>query len=493
MIRKIKKIFTEDWPLLLIAATTSFMLFLRLGRNVFYDWDECIYVQYGREMRLTGNWLTNQWNGLLGFEKPPGFAWMLQLPFSFGVNEFTARLTSVFFTIALLVAIYFFSKRFFSRRVAILASLLLLVSEVVIVYAIRVNTDTPFVFFIFLSLFFWVLSFKKNRFSYLSGIFLGLAVMDKGLGVLVYMAAIFLSIFLNFKKEKLWNFVLLLIAFIAIITPWHLYQYIDHGNQFIKIYFYENLVQRANNPIEFHFGGYGYYLKLLYRELWPWIFAMFVLPLYYLINLKKYSSLKAIFRELKQQEILFTIILLFILPLISLTRIQTKLPWYAMPMYPFLLIYIAYCMDFLTRQFRIKWLFYILVALLSLDAFRLIYGETRLYQSKRDIPPKYATLMAARQFQQKNLYYLVDFSERQAKTILTPNLTTSTTFIYGGNPCSIYYSDKKVYYYYSPSDFQKQIKSGHGLYLIENGDLHFIENLSLKKVYKNSDFTLFEN
>ncbi len=497
IVGKLKKFLLNFWPLILILVVAGFMMFFRLGRDSFWDWDECIYSQYGKTMKLTGNFLTNQWLGQARLEKPPLYSWLLQVPYLFGINEFNARVLSVIATFVLLIFVYFFAKKFFSERVAVLSTLLMLTAETLVVYSIRVNTDTFFTLFIFLGFFFWILSDKKSKFSYLSGLFFASSVMVKGLGITAYLTAIFLSILINFKREKFMNFIKMLSSFLVLIVPWHIYEYFTYGNQFIHVYIVENLIQRAKNPIEFHFGGRLFYIKLAYEELQPWILAIIILPLFYLLKLKKYLSLKAAGKELRSKEILFTLLLLIIIPFISISSIQTKIAWYLMPIYPFLAIFLAYSLDLLLKNIRhhflstgLMWLFILLIAT---DAFWLLYRETKFYQSYPDISPRNKVAIISRNYPQKSLDYLVQFSERRGRETLAPNLTTSTTFVYGGNACAVYYSDKKVNYYYSTTDFVQRVKRGGGLYLIENGDLHFINQLPVKTLYKNSDFKLFEN
>lgn len=490
---KIKKLILEYWPLILIISISLFLFIFKLGRDPFWDWDECIYSVYGREMKITGNFLTNQWNGLLGFEKPPFYAWLLQIPFSFGINEFNSRIISVIAGIFLMCFIYIFSKKYFTERVAILSILFLLASEVFILYVIRVNTDIVYLLFVFLGFYSWILSKNNYKFSYLSGVFFGLAVMDKGLSVLAFLVATFFSIFINFKKNRLKDFIKMLFSFFILIAPWHLYQLLIQGNYFIKIYIKENLIQRANNPIEFHFGGNFFYIKQLLRELVPWIFASLILPIYYIINKKKFFNFTAIKKEFKNKEMIFIILIFILIPLLSITRIQTKLPWYALPIYPFLCIFIAYSLDFLLKKLH-KLIFYGILFFLILDVLLLINKEIRPFQNKPAITPRHEVFIKSNKYPQKTIEYLVQYSERRAKEVLAPNLTTSTTFIYGGNPCAVYYSNKKIIYYYTKEDFLKRLHKGNGLYAIENGDTTMLdEKPKTTLLFRNSDFTLFKN
>ncbi len=494
---KLKKFLFNYWPLLLILAVTGFMLLFRLGRDSFWDWDECIYASYAKTMKVAGNWLTNQWNGSPALEKPPGYMWIMQIPFSTTINEFSARLPSVIAALALLAAVYVFSKKYFSKHVAILSTLIMLAANLLVVYFIRVNTDIVFTLLIFLGFYFWIKSLSKNNASYWAGLFFGASVMMKGLSVVPFLVAIFISIFIDFNKTKLVNFLKLIGILLLAIAPWHIYEYLTYGQRFIQVYFVENLIQKINNPVEFHFGGRLFYLTLISKDFLPWIFALAILPLFYLINIKKFLTLKSFTQEIKRQQLLLTVILMIILPLISITRAATKISWYAIPLYPFIAIYLACSIDLLLKQINNKKfsriLYYCFVLFIAIFAFKVIYTETQFIRSQANISPRNEIAMISKNYSRGTLDYLVQFSERRARETLAPNLYTSTTFVYGGNSCAVYYSHKKINYYYSTNNFVQRVNQGKGLYLVENGDLHFVQNLPIKTLYHNSDFTLFEN
>lgn len=491
MFKQLKKLLFSYWPLLLILVVAGFFFTFRLGRDLLWDWDECLYAQYPKEMQQTGNFLINQWNGFRDIQKPPLYSWFLTFVTNFGNNEFSVRILSVLFGLTLIAALYIFTKKYFSERIAALATLILFSSELFVIYMRRANTDIGFMLFIFLGVYAWIVSRKKSIFSYLAGFFFGLSMMIKGFSVAPYLAALFIAIFFDFKREKLLNFVKFSVVFVLTVVPWHLAAYLDYGKEFIQLYVLDNIVKRAQNPIEFHYGGRLFYAKLIYKEIFPWLFFALVFPLYYLFQLKKYLKFSSIKKELKEKEVLFTVILLIILPLIAITRIQTKIAWYALPIYPFLAIFLAYCMDTLLKKLKHPLFFHLLVALLLLDASKLVNNETKLFQQKRVVDPRYEVVLKSRGHPSKTLDYLVAFSERQAEAILPPEQEITQTFVYGGNPCAVYYSGKKVNYYYDMKKFKKRLR-GKGLFLLENGDLKLIENFPTRILFKNTSYTLFE-
>lgn len=486
-----KKILTAYWPLLLILVIAGIFFTFRLGRDLLWDWDECLYGQYAKEMKQTGHYLTNVWNGHIDLQKPPLYTWLLQLPTSLGLNEFTMRILSAISGLGLLTALYVFTKKYFSQIVAILATLLLLSGELIVIYSMKANTDVIYSLFIFLGVFSWIASYKKSRLSYLAGLFFGLAVMVKGLGSTQFLLALFVALFLDFKKERLYNFLKMIGVFILVIAPWHLIAYSTYGYEFFRVYILENIIKRSKYPIEFHRERWYFYFVLIYKELFPWIFTGAVFPLTYLKNLKVFTSLKKLREEFTKRELLFTIILLVIVPLALITRVHTRIAWYAMPLYSFLSIYLAYNIELFGKLIRFQKIVWLFVILIAFDAFRLLSGETRILQSQREVAPRYEVMLKTRKHPQKELEYLVAFSERQAREILPPEEQIPQTWVFGGNPCAVYYSDKKVHYYYEVDDFTKRLQKGKGLFLIENGDLKLVEGIPVKGLFNNSEYTLF--
>lgn len=480
------------WPLILILLAASFLLFTRTSAYDFWDWDECIITEEAKEMKETGNFLTSQWNHRLLFEKPPLNNWLLLALTGGSIAEAHARAVMIFLSLITVTFVYIFSKKYFSGRVALLASLLLLTAQLYVTYTVRVNTDIGFTLFTFIGFFLWVLSAQKRSLSLFSGIFFGLAVMNKGLSITPFLLAAFLSVFLESRKEKLANFFIMSGGFLLTIIPWHLYQLLTHGNQFFQVYIIEHLIRRARYPLDFHFEGRLFYFKLIYKNFFPWIFFIFVLPLSYLLKIKKFLTMRAVKDELSRNSIIFTIVLFIVIPLFSITNVQTKIAWYALPIYPFIAIFMAYNIDLLLKKVNPRKIFFVIVIILAIQAYGLLIKETSA-KNPHSVGARNGIFIAARKYPHREVEYLVQFSERRARETLAPHLQTSTTFYFGGNPCAVFYSEKKVHYYYSIPDFQKSFSQKKGLFVIENGDLWVIKGKKVNILRQNSDFTLFTN
>lgn len=490
--QKIRKFIIAYWPLLIILLAASVIFITPLGRDMLQDWDECLYAVNAREMKANGNFLVNFWNGRPDFQKPPLYTWILTAFYSFGINEFTTRIFNVIALFGLLTSVYIFTKKYFSTICAVLAALLLLTSQIMLSSSNHASTDVSYTLFIFLGFWSFIASFKNSRFSYLSGLFFGLSVMIKGISTLPYLGALFLTLFINLKKERVVNFFRLLVVFTAIALPWHIVTYQKYGFEFFRVYFLENIVKRSQFPLEFHRERWYFYFVLLVKEFFPWILFTAVLPFHYLKNAKSFLSLKKIQMELKNKEIVFTIVFLAIVSLLAITRIQTRIAWYALPLYPFFAIYLAYNIEFLHKKIRSLRILHLIITLLTIHALVTLLVESRLFSAEKRILQRDEAIFAARNLPHRELHYLVPKPERDAREILPPEEQIPQTWTFGGHPCAVFYSEKRVHFYYFTDDFARDLQTKKSLFMIPNPDIKVIRDVPIKILFKNSQFTIFE-
>ncbi|MBI1862856.1 hypothetical protein HYS00_01910 [Candidatus Microgenomates bacterium] len=330
--------------------------------------------------------------------------------------------------------------------------------------------------------------------------------MVKGLGSLQFIAVLFLASLIEQRKESFNHFIKLCIGFIATIAPWHLFALVRYPKEFLGVYIYDDIIKRSMYAIENHHEHWYFYIKLLISEFFPWIVFICIAPIQLFRRLSHIRSLKQLKVAWSHNRILFTLILLVILPLISLTRVMTKLSWYAMPVQPFLAILIAFYITVFLRKFSssamrgqfgasvLNVVFAIVTILITIDAFTVISHNVRFTRPDRVISARDEAILKTRAFTNKQLEYLVPFGERQGRMALPANETVAHTWIYGGTACAVYYSDKQVNYEYNTSTFVQKMQTSKGLYLIENGDLHYVTDVkNKKKVFENREYTIFKN
>ncbi len=98
---------------LLLAGFCAFLFFYGLAQFGLIGADEPRYAQVAREMLETHDWMTPVLGGQPWLEKPPLYYWQAMIAYRvFGVSDWAARLPSAVDASFLVLAVYFFLRRF---------------------------------------------------------------------------------------------------------------------------------------------------------------------------------------------------------------------------------------------------------------------------------------------------------------------------------------------------------------------------------------------
>lgn len=512
-ISRIMNTIRRHFPFILLAAAVAILFFIGIQKELFRDWDECLYAQYAREMSCHHHFLTNLWNSYIDMQKPPLYSWLLIPLVSLSPQELWLRLPNVAGAVGILTLIYLFCARYFSRTVGFLAALVLLTGEVFVINSLHLNTDILYTFFLLAGVWAWIetkhITKIKYQHSYLlpylAGLLIGIATMMKGLSSLSFLIAIGVVSVVFPGKNSIRQYGKLLIAWALTVVPWHLITFLTYDDRFIKVYILDNIIKRARFPIENHRERLWFYGVLAIKELMPWIFVSFAaviqlgtIPYKYLRGKKK--RWKTMYGALTKHQILIALLILIAVPLLSISRAQTRVAWYILPIYPFFAIYIAYNLVLVAQYIRektplhkVKYSMQILIILLSagllFDAGQLIMHETHMFEGVQNPSLNRQVQQVIQKTPYPTLTYLVPFGERQGRKYLPENEQIDMTWVYGGNPCMVYYGQKKTNYIYTKEEFEQILKHKSGLFLVENGDKAYSEGHRV--LYQNPEYTLF--
>jgi len=319
--------------LVLLLIMSFFLFFYKLGAPSYFETDEIIYSQVAREIVSTGDWVTLHLFTKNWFIHPPMYMWLVASSSRvLGDNEFNTRIWVAIFSVGLIFVTYLLGRRMFRNGVGLLAAFILATSLQYILQARIAIFDIPLVFFIILSLLFFLnwMEDRRPRDLYLFFLSMGLAMLMKGpVGVLLPMLVIIPFLAVTGELRALFNLRLIpgiIITYLAGGT-WYTIEAVIHGQRFVDAVFGFYMIGRYLTSIEQHYAPWYFYVPVILVGFIPWI-SFLPYSIYYQW-VKKGDG-----------NNLFTIMWLAIV-FIFFTLAGTKLPGYIISFYPLAAISVA--------------------------------------------------------------------------------------------------------------------------------------------------------
>jgi len=324
--------------LLLLAGFCAFLFFYGLGQFGLIGADEPRYAQVAREMLLRRDWITPVLGGQPWLEKPPLYYWQTMLAYRiFGVSDWAARLPSAIDATFLVLAIYFFLRRF--RHGFELDGALIAASTTgVMGYAHAASTDMALAAFFTIGMLGWWGWREVGSRIYLAGFygFLALGALAKGpvapfLGlvvILLYAAAV---CELRLVLKTLWMPGIVLFCVIAL--PWY-FGVQARNPGFFHEFIVEHNLGRFSENLYHHTEPFWYYLPVTALALLPWtIFAIAAL----VQSVRKWWTDRhsiARWRDGMGNQLGIFACCWLVVPLVFFSASQSKLPGYILPAIP---------------------------------------------------------------------------------------------------------------------------------------------------------------
>lgn len=395
--------------LLAISLVTAFVLFYNLGATSLADWDEALYAQISKEIVQGGDWLTLHYEFKPWLEKPPLFMWTTALFFRlFGINEFWARAASALSGLGVVILTYLIGESIYGGLAGLIASVILLTSYQFVSASRFGTTDIMLTAFTYLAVYGYLrLKDGNSRWWYLVWFASALAMMVKGVAGLVAPAAIAMTLWLDrslpitVRSKHFWFGGLF--AFIVVV-PWHVAQYIMHGQAFVADYVTYSLLgtvaadlTRTNAG---YFSRYFYYFGRLIEGFFPW---------YLLVPFATVLSTSGGAKRPSDMRILIAICILI---LGVYTILPTKLPQYLLPVYPALAILLSPLVQQISRVVAPRARFLILCIVLSVAVVK--YGLWLVRVSHRSESPMAHLARLAARSREDDRDSLILFSESRA-------------------------------------------------------------------------------
>ncbi len=331
---------TRDGGAVALLILLSLLLFFhRLGSLGLFDADEPAFAEAAREMLVSGDWITPQFNFQPRFDKPILFYWLIVLAYkAFGIGEFAARFWSALFATALVLSIFLFGRRVLGRRGALIAALAFATNVGTAILARAAVTDMTLVFFMTWAFFCFFGASRATARTGKRGVFIGyvamaLSVLTKGpIGLLI--PGLVIGLFLAIRRGVGASLsrvrpLLGLAIFAAIALPWYLLVVRENGWDFVQGFVVKHHFVRYTGVVSGNAGAPYYFLPVVLLGFFPW---SGILP-------KAFGDLWTIRTRLRgdlteREELLLFSWLWFGVVFVFFSLSRTKLPSYVFPAFP---------------------------------------------------------------------------------------------------------------------------------------------------------------
>lgn len=357
--------------LALIAVSLFFGLF-RLGSLPLIDSDEATYARVFHESVQHGDFLSFTKRGDPWLEKPPLYFWTMAVSASvFGENEFALRLPAALFSVLAVLLTYLIALRLTGSWLTAAFSAAVLMTIGAFWDAGRqIRMDVPVAACILFSVYCFIRAMERPKWFFGFGAGIALGVLTKSvIGFFpIPIALLFAAVYRKWDWLKSGWFWLSAALFFLIALPWHIYEYLKFGNDFLGTYWGYHIFQRFSQPILGGSNDNFFYARNLLTQVEPWIFVFLAAVIIFFIAHKKAA--------LKQKQELFVLLAIIFVAVIFVIA-KTKLFYYLVPAYPFLAIFVSVIFSPLLRDKKYAVLFGALLVLgAASTALQIFYPET---------------------------------------------------------------------------------------------------------------------
>ncbi len=338
--------------------------------------DESRYAQVGREMFERGDWLTPTLGGFNWFEKPALLYWLEIASYHvFGVNEFAARFGPAIFGLGIVASLYVLGKKIVATNheeqiTNDLPTTLALVSASslgILAFAHGASFDIIITFPMTASLVSFYVWHAKNETGegsdrvsislILFYVFIGIALLAKGLIGAVFPIAIVVFYYLLSRKLPSRTFVLSLFwggtLAVAVASVWYLPMYMRHGYEFIDEFFIQHHFQRFTSNKYQHPQPFYFFLIVLPLMTLPWM--PFVISSIWKSVRDSVRRVSASPRPgVRSPNLRLFSLSWLLIPLVFFSFSGSKLPGYILPAVPAAVVFAALYLNQLASQ-KFKW------------------------------------------------------------------------------------------------------------------------------------------
>ncbi|VVB83573.1 Dolichyl-phosphate-mannose-protein mannosyltransferase [uncultured archaeon] len=275
--------------ILLAAFALRLYIFFQTMHQPLW-WDEADYLSAGKRWGLSLD-IRDIWYYRRGFL----FPLISALFFKTGLGETGIRFLEVLFSTGIVAVSYALISKMFSKKLALLTSIALSASWIILFFTGRILTDIPAAFFLLLALLlFWkgyVLK-EGNKFLYLFGFIFVCAVMTRMQSLMLappFLIYIFIKEkFKMFKNKQLW---ITLGIFLLLLVPYLIIYSTHYGNPIADLASHYLGIGSSAHPVSsgnvrtFSMATFNYFKDLPYMVTTPILILLIIGAIYFLNDL----------------------------------------------------------------------------------------------------------------------------------------------------------------------------------------------------------------
>ena len=273
---------SNRYLIMLFLFFIGFFIFLfGIGETGLIDETPPLFASAGKAMSQSGDWITPKVNGILRFDKPPFYYWLMAIIYSFPGNQrwdelgsLSARLpsaiASLFLFLIIADTIFYQHKIYkFKSYLALVSSLGFALSPLVIIWSRTAVSDSLLCATVGISLLLFWRNFieKRRKNCILPWFFLGLAILTKGPVAFIIVA---LTLFSFLSTQNDWKNLLFrikpfqgILITLFVSVPWYLVVFMKEGQNFLNTFFGYHNLQRYTSVVNNHSEPWWFFVYIL--------------------------------------------------------------------------------------------------------------------------------------------------------------------------------------------------------------------------------------